>query len=144
MPCRCLPDAFGSSQGEFTERIFSNICIYTINTCFYIDVFKNLYIMHKYNRHYCAYCTIPCVYCILSVPHVHFYCFCVLTGFTTLAFPSLEAPAPLCASLRSAARSAVVRRTAARLALVQFLPCRMRLLQQISNSHLFRSGYVIY
>lgn len=59
-------------------------------------------------------------------------------------FPSLEAPAPLCASPRSAGRSAVVRRIAARLALVQFLPCRMRLLQQISNSHLFRSGYVIY
>ena len=59
-------------------------------------------------------------------------------------FPSLEVVKRLCASLRSAARSAVVRRTAARLALVQFLPCRMRLLQQISNSHLFRSGYAIY
>lgn len=109
-----------------------------------IDLFIFLYIMHNYNRYYCTCCIIPCVYCLLSVHHVHFYCFCVLMSFTIPVFPSLEAVKRLCASLRSAARSAVVRRTAARLALVQFLPCRMRLLQQISNSHLFRSGYAIY
>lgn len=59
-------------------------------------------------------------------------------------FPSLEAAKRLCVSLRSAVRFAVVRRTAAWLALVQFLPCRMQLLQQISNSHLFRFGYAVY
>lgn len=64
--------------------------------------------------------------------------------FTTPAFPSLEAPVLPCVALRSAARSAVVRRTAAQLALVQFLPFRRRLLQQILNSHLFRSDYAIY
>ena len=47
------------------------------------------------------------------------------------AFPSPEAAKRLCASLRSATRSAVVRRTAAQLALVQFRPFRRRLLQQI-------------
>lgn len=42
-----------------------------------IDVFKNLYIMHNYNRYYCTYCITPCVHCLLSVPHVHFYHFCM-------------------------------------------------------------------
>lgn len=42
-----------------------------------IDLFIFLYIMYKYNHHYCAYCTIPCVYCLLSVRHVHFQRFCM-------------------------------------------------------------------
>lgn len=141
LPGRCYSDAFGSGQGNARGFIVSSIRQTQI--CL-IDLFIFLYIMHKYNRHYCAYCTIPCVYCLLSVHHVHFYCFCVLTGFTIPAFPSLEAAKLLYASLRSAVRSAVVRRIAAPLVLVQFLPCRMQLLQQISNSHLSRSDYVIY
>lgn len=141
LPGRCYSDAFGSGQGN--ARSFIVPSIRQTQICL-IDLFVFLYIMHKYNRHYCAYCMVPCVYCLLSVHHVHFYCFCVLTGFTIPVFPSLEAVKRLCVSLRSAGRSAVVRHTAARLALVQFLPCRMRLLQQISNSHLFRSGYAIY
>ena len=33
--------------------------------------------MHNYNRNYCTCCIIPCGYCLLSVPHVHFQRFCV-------------------------------------------------------------------
>lgn len=141
LPGRCLSYAFGSGQGNV--NVFNILSIRQTQICL-IDLFIFLYIMYKYNRHYCAYCMISCAYCLLSVHHVHFYCFCVLTGFIAPAFPSLEVVRPLCASLRSAVRSAVVRRTAVQLAPVQFLPCRMRLLQQISNSHLFRSGYAVY
>lgn len=34
LPGRCLSYAISNGQVEFTERIFSNICIYMINTCF--------------------------------------------------------------------------------------------------------------
>ena len=141
LPCRCLSDAFGSGQGNV--NVFNILSIRQTQICL-IDLFIFLYIMHKYNCHYCAYCMISCVYCLLSVHHVHFYRFCTLPGFKAPAFPSLEAAKLLCASLRSAARSAVVRRTAARLALVPFLPCHRQLLQQISNSHLFQPGYAVY
>ena len=141
LPGRCYSDAFGSGQGNV--NVFNILSIRQTQICL-IDLFIFLYIMHKYNRHYCAYCTIPCVYCLLSVPHVHFWCFCVLTSSTIPAFPSLEAVKRLCVSLRSAARSAVAVRTVALLVLVPFLPCRMRLLQQILDSHLFRSGYAVY
>jgi len=108
---------------------------------------KSIVILHKKQ------CFIECLFrvypiCTLRIARyrIHFLAITIYSIFTVItpAFPSLEAAKRLCASLRSAARSAVVRRTAARLALVQFLPCRMRLLQQISNSHLFRSGYAIY
>ena len=108
---------------------------------------KSIVILHKKQ------CFIECLFRVypictlyIAIYRIHFLIITTYSIFTAIApaFPSLEAPAPPCVSLRSVARSAVVRRTAARLALVQFLPCRMRLLQQISNSHLFRSGYAIY
>lgn len=141
LPGRCLSDAFGS--GQRNVNVFNILSIRQTQICL-IDLFIFLYIMYKYNRHYCAYCMIPCVYCLLSVHHVHFYRFCTLPDFKAPAFPSLEAAKLLCASLRSAGLSAVVLRIAARLVLVQFPPCHRRLLQQISNSHLFRSDYAIY
>lgn len=141
LPGRCYSDAFGSGQGNV--NVFNILSIRQTQICL-IDLFIFLYIMHNYNRHYCAYCMILCVYCLLSVHHVHFYRFCNLPDFKAPAFPSLEAVKLLCVSLRSAARFAVVRHTAVWLALVQFLPCHRRLLQQISNSHLFRSGYAVY
>ena len=141
LPGRCLSDAFGSGQGNV--NVFNILSIRQTQICL-IDLFIFLYIMHNYNRYYCTCCTTSCAYFLLSVHHVHFYCFCVLMSFTIPVFPSLEVVKRLCASLRSAARSAVVLRIAARLVLVQFLPCHRRLLQQISNSHLFRSDYVIY
>lgn len=141
LPGRCLSYAFGSGQGNV--NVFNILSIRQTQICL-IDLFIFIYIMYKYNRHYCAYCMISCAYCLLSVHHVHFYCFCVLTGFIAPAFPSLEAAMLLCASLRSVGLSAVVHHTAAWLALVLFLPCHRQLLQQISNSHLFRSGYVAY
>ena len=130
---------------ENLPNVFSRTYVPSHRTLvFYIDASKILYIMHNYNRYYCTYCIIPCVYCLLSVRCVHLPFLFVLQGFIAPAFPFLEAPVPLCASLRSAGRSAVVLRIAARLVLVQFLPCHRRLLQQISNSHLFRFDYVIY
>lgn len=108
---------------------------------------KSIVILHKKQ------CFIECLFrvypiCTLRITRyrIRFFAITTYSVFTVIApvFPSLEAPAPLCASPRSAGLSAVVRRIAARLVLVQFLPCRMRLLQQISNSHLFRSDYVIY
>lgn len=108
---------------------------------------KSIVILHKKQ------CFIKCLFrvypiCTLRITRyrIRFFAITTYSVFTVIApvFPSLEAPAPLCASLRSAARSAVVLRTAAQLALVQFLPYRRRLLQQISNSHLFRSDYAIY
>lgn len=108
---------------------------------------KSIVILHKKQ------CFIKCLFrvypiCTLRIARyrIHFLAITIYSIFTVItpAFPSLEAAKRLCASLRSAARSAVVRRTVALLVLVQFLPCHRRLLQQISNSHLFRSGYVVY
>lgn len=108
---------------------------------------KSIVILHKKQ------CFIKCLFrvypiCTLRITRyrIRFFAITTYSVFTVIApvFPSPEAAKRLCASLRSAARSAVVRRTAAQLALVQFLPCHRRLLQQISNSHLFRSGYVVY
>lgn len=108
---------------------------------------KSIVILHKKQ------CFIKCLFrvypiCTLRITRyrIRFFAITTYSVFTVIApvFPSLEAAKLLYASLRSAGRSAVVRRIAARLALVQFLPCRMRLLQQISNSHLFRSGYAVY
>ncbi len=108
---------------------------------------KSIVILHKKQ------CFIKCLFrvypiCTLRITRyrIRFFAITTYSVFTVIApvFPSLEAPAPLCASPRSAGLSAVVLRIAARLVLVQFLPFHRRLLQQISNSHLFRSDYVIY
>lgn len=108
---------------------------------------KSIVILHKKQ------CFIECLFrvypiCTLRITRyrIRFLVITTYSVFTVIApaFPSLEAAKLLCVSLRSVARSAVVRRTAARLALVPFLPCHRQLLQQISNSHLFRSGYAIY
>lgn len=108
---------------------------------------KSIVILHKKQ------CFIKCLFrvypiCTLRIARyrIHFLAITIYSIFTVItpAFPSLEAAKLLYASLRSAVRSAVVRRIAAPLVLVQFLPCRMQLLQQISNSHLSRSDYVIY
>lgn len=108
---------------------------------------KSIVILHKKQ------CFIKCIFrvypiCTLRIARyrIHFLAITIYSIFTVItpAFPSLEAAKRLCASLRSAARSAVVHRTVALLVLVPFLPYRMQLLQQISNSHLFRSGYAVY
>lgn len=108
---------------------------------------KFIVILHKKQ------CFMKCVFRVYPIYtlrvtryRTHFLAITTYGIFTAIipAFPSLETVKRLCVSLRSAGRSAVVRHTAVQLALVQFLPCRMRLLQQISNSHLFRSDYVIY
>ena len=108
---------------------------------------KSIVILHKKQ------CFIKCVFrvypiCTLCIARYRIR-FLVITTYSIFvaiapAFPSLEAVKRLCASLRSAGRSAVVHHTAVRLALVQFLPFHKQLLQQISNSHLFRFDYVIY
>lgn len=108
---------------------------------------KSIVILHKKQ------CFMKCVFrvypiCTLCITRyrINFLIITTYSIFTVIvpAFPSLEAVKLLCVSLRSAARSAVVRRTAVLLVLVPFLPCHRLLLQQISNSHLFRSGYVAY
>lgn len=108
---------------------------------------KSIVILHKKQ------CFIKCIFrvypiCTLRIARyrIRFLVITTYSVFTAIvpAFPFLEAPVPLCASLRSAGRSAVVHRTVALLVLVPFLPYRMQLLQQISNSHLFRSGYAVY
>ena len=108
---------------------------------------KSVVILHKKQ------CFMKCVFRVYPIYTLHITIyrirFLVITTYSIFtviipAFPSLEAAKLLYASLRSAGRSAVVRRIAARLALVQFLPCHRQLLQQISNSHLFRSGYAVY
>lgn len=108
---------------------------------------KSIVILHKKQ------CFMKCVFRVYPIYtmritryRIHFIAITTYSIFAVKApvFPSLEAAKLLCASLRSAGRSAVVRRTAEWLVPVQFLPCRMQLLQQISNSHLFRSGYAVY
>lgn len=104
-------------------------------------------ILHKYLRFsHCSVRVYPiCTLCITRY-RIRFITITTYSIFTVIApaFPSLEAVKRLCVSLRSAARSAVAVRTVALLVLVPFLPCRMRLLQQILDSHLFRSGYAVY
>ena len=108
---------------------------------------KSIVILHKKQ------CFIECLFrvypiCTLRIARyrIRFLVITTYSVFTVIVpvFPFLEAPVLLCASPRSAGLSAGVLRIAARLVLVQFLPCHRRLLQQISNSHLFRSDYVIY
>lgn len=108
---------------------------------------KSIVILHKKQ------CFIECLFrvypiCTLRITRyrIRFFAITTYSVFTVIApaFPFLEAPVPLCVSPRSAELSAVVLRIVAQLALVQFLPCHRRLLQQISNSHLFRSDYAIY
>ena len=108
---------------------------------------KSIVILHKKQ------CFIKCLFRVYPIYtlcitryRIHFLVITTYSIFTVIApaFPFLEAPVPLCVSPRSAGLSAVVLRIAAQLVLVQFLPCHMRLLQQISNSHLFRSDYAIY
>lgn len=108
---------------------------------------KSIVILHKKQ------CFIKCLFrvypiCALRITRYRIR-FLVITTYSIFtvkapAFPSLEAVKRLCASLRSAGLSAVVLRIVALLVLVPFLPCHRRLLQQISNSHLFRSDYAIY
>lgn len=96
LPDRCLSDAFGSGQGNANGFIISSIRQTQI--CL-INLFIFIYIMHKYNRHYCAYCTIPCVYCLLSVHHVHFHRFCMSRRFYNSGFSiSGSCKAALCFS----------------------------------------------
>jgi hypothetical protein len=108
---------------------------------------KSIVILHKKQ------CFIECLFrvypiCALRITRyrIRFFAITTYSIFTVIApvFPSLEAVRPLCVSLRSAWLSAVAVRTVAPLAPVQFLPFRRRLLQQISNSHLFRFGYAVY
>ena len=108
---------------------------------------KSIVILHKKQ------CFIECLFRVYPIYtlcitryRIHFLVITTYSIFTVIApaFPSLEAVKRLCASLRSAGRSAVVRRTAVQLAPVRFLPFHRRLLQQISNSHLFRPGYAVY
>lgn len=108
---------------------------------------KSIVILHK--KQYfikCIFRVYPIYTLCITRYRIHFLVITTYSIFTVIApaFPFLEAPVPLCVSPRSAELSAVVLRTAARLVLVQFLPFHRRLLQQISNSHLFRSDYVIY
>lgn len=108
---------------------------------------KSIVILHKKQ------CFMKCVFRVYPIYtlcitryRIHFLTITTYSIFTatTPAFPSLGAVKLLCAVLRSAERSAVVRRTAVRLALVPFLPCHRQLLQQRSNSRWFQSDYVIY
>ena len=108
---------------------------------------KSIVILHKKQ------CFIKCLFrvypiCTLYITIYRFYfltitTYCIFTAIAP-AFPSLEAVKLLCVSLRSAGLSAVVRRIVARLVLGRSLPCHRRLLQQISNSHLFLLDYVTY
>lgn len=90
--CR-MPSAVIKGNAVFSH---SNICIYTTNRSF---SYRLVYTLHNSNHNSCTFCTIPYIYCLLSVPHVHFQCFCACPRLYSSGFSiSGSCKAALCFS----------------------------------------------